>query len=110
MSERKRRPAEVETALAAAALETLEKRLLFANVTVNTEQLAQTIAAIGGNYAIGKYTGGSSANDLVGSYTLNNLDPHHARIGIPLRDWEASNDNNDSNSFNWAGFKQTGGS
>src|SRR5881394_669030 len=106
------RPPTRQTALqksVSTALESLEARLLCAAVTVNTRAPAQTIAGIGGNYAAGRYGAISSPNDNVGTYNLNNLSPTHTRIGIPLLNWEASNDNSDPNTFNWSGFSDSGG-
>ena len=91
------------------AIERLEPRLcLAATITINTSQTAQTIQALGGNYAIGKF--GSSTkpvNDSVGTYTLANLAPKETRIGIPLDAWEPTNDNPDPNNINFADFATT---
>jgi hypothetical protein len=76
-------------------VESLESRLLFTTVTVDTSQAFQTIGGIGGNYAKGRLTGTVSPNDTVGQYTLDNLSPGHTRIGIPLKGWEPVNDNAD---------------
>lgn len=76
-------------------------RQLFATVAVDTNQVFQTIDGIGGNYAKGRLTGTSAPNDSVGQYTLDNLSPAHARIGIPLKGWEPVNDNADPNAANF---------
>ena len=90
-------------------IERLEPRLcLAATIAVNTSQTAQTIQALGGNYAIGKL--GSSTkpvNDAVGNYTLANLQPKETRIGIPLKAWEPVNDDSDPTHINFAGFATT---
>lgn len=91
-------------------LEKLEPRRLFAAVAVDTEQVFQTIRGIGGNYAQGRKTGSTFVNDSVGQYTLDNLGPQHARVGIPLKAWEPANDNADPNTANYGagGFVDSG--
>src|SRR5687767_6546846 len=92
----------------APALESLEARQLLATVTVNTDQVFQTIEGLGGNYALGRKVGSPSVNDPVGQYTLNNLSVAHARVGVPLRTWEPVNDNSDADTANAAGFVNSG--
>jgi O-glycosyl hydrolase len=90
------------------AFEPLEQRVLCASIAVNLSQTYQTIAGLGGNYARAKYGDFFiESNDKVGQYTLANLQPKHARIGIPLRGWEPVNDDADPNSMNMAGFATT---
>jgi O-glycosyl hydrolase len=89
-------------------IEPLERRVLCASIAVNLSQTYQTIAGMGGNYARAKYGDFFiESNDKVGQYTLNNLQPKHARIGIPLRGWEASNDDAIPTSMNMVGFATT---
>src|SRR5207244_2251855 len=87
------------------SLESLEQRTLCAAIAVNLSSTAQTIQGLGGNYARAKYGDFFvESNDKVGQYTLANLSPKHARIGIPLRGWEPTNDDADPASMNLAGF------
>ncbi len=89
-------------------LESLERRTLCAAIVVNTSQTAQTIAGLGGDYARAKYGDFFiESDDTVGQYNLANLAVKHARIGIPLRGWEPTNDNSDLNTINMAGFATT---
>jgi O-glycosyl hydrolase len=89
-------------------IETLEPRLLYASIAVNISQTYQTIAGLGGNYARAKYGDFQvESNDKVGQYTLANLRPQHARVGIPLRGWEPTNDDANPNNINWPGFATT---
>src|SRR5688572_6817555 len=92
----------------AATLEALEARQLLASVTVNTDQVFQTIAGLGGNYAMGRKVGSPFVNDAVGQYTLNNLSVAHGRIGIPLKSWEPVNDDGSANTVNAAAFVNSG--
>jgi O-glycosyl hydrolase len=88
--------------------EPLERRVLFASIAVNISQAQQTLAGLGGNYARAKYGDFQvESNDKVGQYTLANLHPQHARVGIPLRGWEPTNDDSDPNHINMAGFATT---
>ncbi|HWB52898.1 MAG TPA: hypothetical protein VG722_01855, partial [Tepidisphaeraceae bacterium] len=90
-------------------IESLEQRLcLAASITLDLGQTQQTIQGLGGNYARGKYGDFYvESNDKIGQYTLANLHPQSARVGIPLRGWEPANDNSDPNTINWAGFGTT---
>src|SRR5437868_10987491 len=87
-------------------IEALEPRTLLSTVTVNTNAPQQTIQSLGGNYALGQFTG--FVQDNVGKYTLTNLKPKDVRVQLPVTEWEPTNDNSSSSSFNWAGFKDTG--
>ena len=90
------------------AFEPLEQRVLCASIAVNLSQTYQTIGGLGGNYARAKYGDFFiESNDKVGQYTLANLQPKHARVGIPLRGWEPVNDDADPTSMNMAGFATT---
>src|SRR3954465_1939774 len=90
------------------SFESLEQRTLCAGIAVNVSQTAQTIQGLGGNFARAKYGDFSiESNDKVGQYALANLQPKHARVGIPLRGWEATNDDADPASMNMAGFATT---
>jgi hypothetical protein len=75
-----------------------------ATVTIDTSQTYQTIEAIGGNFARGRKTGSDVVFDIPAEYCLRNLDVQHARVGIPLKGWEKSNDNDDPFHFEWTGF------
>jgi hypothetical protein len=58
-----------------------------ASITIDRGIAFQTIAGIGGNFAIGRFTGSLTPNDAVGAITLAQLHPTHARVGIPLKAW-----------------------
>src|SRR6185295_18228621 len=87
-------------------VERLEQRTLLSTVTVNTAAPLQTIQSIGGNYALGQFSG--YVQDNVGKYTLAHLNPKMVRVQLPITEWEPANDNSSSSSFNWAGFKDSG--
>jgi O-glycosyl hydrolase len=57
-----------------------------AAITVDVHSKRQVIEGFGGDYAKSRF-GMETPNDAVGEYTLEHLNPQHARIGIPLRDW-----------------------
>jgi hypothetical protein len=59
-----------------------------ATLAVSTSIVSQTITGIGGNFAIGRFTGSAVPNDTVGQATVAQLSPTHARIGIPLQGWQ----------------------
>src|SRR5687767_8800107 len=96
----------VAPSAAAALAEPLETRRMLATVSVNTAAPLQTIESLGGNYALGQFSG--FVQDSVGKYTLANLNPKMVRVHLPVAEWEPANDNSDSNSINMAGFKDSG--
>ncbi|MFA4817182.1 MAG: hypothetical protein WC608_00470 [Parcubacteria group bacterium] len=73
-----------------------------ADVSVNQNNVRQKIQGLGGNYAF------DQSGSAVGQYTLNNLKPAHIRVEIKLAEWEPTNDNSDSNNFNWSAFQNAG--
>src|SRR5688500_260407 len=88
------------------SLETLESRRLLANVAIDVNDAVQTFKGMGGNYTQAHFR--NYARDVVGDYNTANLDPKHVRVAIPMIDWEPVNDNADPNSFNVAGFNDSG--
>ena len=73
-------------------------------ITIDTKTVYQTIDGIGGNFAKGRFDGFVTVNDASGRYNLDNLSVEHARIGIPLKGWEAANDNDDPEDINMSNF------
>lgn len=94
---------------AARSIELLESRTLFATVTVQPTTYFQTLEGAGGNFAQGRYTGTSYIDDSVGTYNLAHLNVRYARVGIPLRSWEPTNDDANANpaTISFAGFNTT---
>jgi O-glycosyl hydrolase len=74
-------------------------------VTVNSNQVYQTIGGLGGNYTNGRFKGQPEISDSVGRFNLDNLKPAKARVGLPLQAYEPQNDDNDPNHFNWDKFQ-----
>ena len=72
---------------------------LAATVTVEKNVLHQRIEGIGGNYAF------SQSGSTVGQYTLDNLNPRHARVEMDLIEWEPNNDDGNPSNFNWSTFQ-----
>jgi O-glycosyl hydrolase len=91
------------------AIERLEERIcLAATVTINQNQTQQTIQALGGDFAKGKYGSATEPpNDSIGQYNLANLHPKEARIGIPLDTWAPTADVTDPTKINMADFSTT---
>ncbi|MGN6727472.1 MAG: hypothetical protein ACTHLZ_16250, partial [Tepidisphaeraceae bacterium] len=103
------------------ALESLEARQLYANVTiaVNQSQTFQTTTyGSGGDYARGNSAGSASGlssttgNDAVGDYNLSHMKVRIARVGIPLREWSPTSIsstvyNNASSAANYSYFATT---
>lgn len=83
-------------------VESLENRQLLSTVAYDFSKTAQTIDAIGGNYAKAPFY--EEANDAIGQYTLDNLKPGAVRVPILLSQWEAANDNSDPNVKNDSAF------
>ncbi len=77
-----------------------------ATVRVNLKDEWQTMVGLGGNFARAMYA--DDANDATGRYLLEALKPVHARVAIPLPQWEPLNDNPDPNRADANGFKDEG--
>ena len=73
-------------------------------LTVNRGTSYQTIRGIGGNFARGRFEGSVDVMDNDGWYNLAHMNVKHARIGIPILGWEATNDNADPAAINLSGF------
>jgi O-glycosyl hydrolase len=89
-------------------LEALEHRRLLATVTLDMNQPWQTIDSIGGNYCRANFAHYVGAQEAIGQYTVDHLDPRIVRVPIIFKQWEPTNDNADPAAINMAGFTDTG--
>ena len=76
------------------------------DITIETSRVLQTISGVGGSFAKGRELG--VAQDAIGDSNLDTLRPTCVRIGIPVRGWEPTNDNEDPNAFTWNSFHDDG--
>jgi O-glycosyl hydrolase len=77
-----------------------------ANVTIDGSAAFQTIHGWGGNtysWILNGWNGWS--NDWVYAIAFNELGTTHLRMVTEFESWEAENDDNDPNHFNWAYFQ-----
>src|SRR3954468_20917480 len=87
-------------------VEPLENRQMLSTVAVFPTSPLQTIESLGGNYALGQFTG--QVTDTIGDYTLKNLNPKMIHVPLFLPEREPANDNANPSSVNAAGFKDSG--
>ncbi len=87
-------------------VESLERRTLMASIAVDLSSPEQTIKGIGGTYTQSAFR--DYAQDAVGQFNLDTLDPRYVRVAIPINQWEPINDNADPNVTNSLGFKDSG--
>lgn len=73
-------------------------------VTLDFEQKKQTIIGNGLNMENYHWTGGTEVLKQSLSQQLQALPSDIVRVGIPLREWEPVNDNDDSEDIDWDGF------
>jgi O-glycosyl hydrolase len=78
-------------------------------VKIDTTRAHQVIQGIGGNF-VHRFSNTSTilSQDPVSAYNLAHLSPTHVRVGMPLDTWELSNDDEDSDTFNWDNFRDGG--
>lgn len=79
------------------------------SVTVDLYHEHQTILANGINFEGYHRRGGNEVIASKFNTMLDDLNSQLLRVGMPLEEWEPSNDNNDPGTFNWSGFKSTSG-
>jgi O-glycosyl hydrolase len=79
-------------------------------VVIDVSKTLQTVIGLGGNFGGQADAAGRSKLDAVATYCLANLNPKHARVGLPLQAWEPSNDDGDPAAINWAAFATTNAS